>query len=173
MTYLKRQNLRESISLQGNCQSLLDCADSKNRFDQFIAERMLERNTTFVRELLYPPNETSHLPPTLPLEAYAGVYSHPGYGDWPVTYENATLWNRIDRVNVLQYDAKLEHIPANKFLLIGYDVGELDDPIYIVTEFIVNDDGVAHQMGLMLEEEMESESIWFSRDIRAPGRKIS
>lgn len=124
---------------------------------------MLERNTTFVRELLYPPNKTSHLPPALPLELYAGLYSHPGYGDWPVTYENATLWNRMNRVDVLQYDARFEHITANQFLLIGYDVDELDDPMYIMTEFIVNVDGVAHKMGLRLEEGMEGESIWFSR----------
>jgi hypothetical protein len=69
----------------------------------------------------------------------------------------------MNRTNVLQYDAKLEHITADHFLLIGYDMGEPDTPIYISAEFRVNLGGVAQQMGLELVEEMEGEKIWFDR----------
>lgn len=69
----------------------------------------------------------------------------------------------MNHTNVLQYDAKLQHITADHFLLIGYDVGEPDDPMYISAEFRINDGGAAHRMGLVLVEEMEGGKIWFDR----------
>lgn len=94
---------------------------------------MLMPNTIFIKEVLYPSNGTIYTPPSLRLEAYAGIYSHPGYGDWPINYKNETIWTTMNRPNALQYDGKLEHIIADYFLIIAYDVGETDDPLYFPT----------------------------------------
>lgn len=128
-----------------------------------MADYMLMRNTTFVKETLYPPNETIYIPPSLPVEAYAGLYSHPGYGDWPINHRNGTLWNTMNRPNALQYDGKLDHITADHFLIIAYDVGEPDDPIYLPIEFRIDVTGTVQQMGIDFEESMRGEKIWFDR----------
>ena len=72
----------------------------------------------------------------------------------------------MNRKDVLQYTGKVDHITADHFLIIGYDVGEPDDPLYIEAKFRVNKAGVAYQMGLKLEEAMGKEKIWFDRTPR-------
>lgn len=124
---------------------------------------MLMRNTTFVKDVLYPSNGTIYTPPSLRLEAYAGIYSHPGYGDWPINYKNETLLTTMNPPNALQYDGKLEHITADHFLIIAYDVGETDDPLYFPTEFRVDVTGTVQQMGIQFEGSMKGEKIWVDR----------
>ena len=131
--------------------------------ERWVALRIQIRNTTFVKELLYPADETPYLPPSLPLQAYAGVYSHPGYGEWPITYHDDTLWNKMNHTNVLRYDAQLDHITGEQFLLIGYDVGLPDDPMYIRVEFDIDGKGAVQQMGLELEYTMKGQKIWFQK----------
>lgn len=135
-----------------------------NRVEAYMSDYMLMRNTTFVKEVLYPPNKTIYIPPSLPLEAYAGLYFHRGYGAWPINYRNQTLWNTMNRPNALQYDGKLDHITANHFLIIAYDAGEPDDPIYFPTEFRVDVTGKVRQMGIHFEDSMKGEKIWFDRN---------
>lgn len=128
-----------------------------------MADYLLDRNTTLAKEVLYPSNETVYIPPSLPLKAYAGLYSHPGYGDWPINYRNGTLWNTMDRPNIVQYDGKLDHITAEHFLIIAYDVGEPDDPAYLPVEFRIHESGTVRQMGIQFEESMKGEKIWFDK----------
>lgn len=133
------------------------------RIEYFMADYMLTRNTTFVKEVLYPSNKTTYTPPSLPLEAYAGMYSHPGYGDWPIFFKHGTLWNTMDRPEAIQFDAELDHITADHFLIIAYDIGEPDDPTYFPTEFRINESGTVQQMGIDFEDSMKGEKIWFDR----------
>lgn len=88
------------------------------------------RNTTWVRELVYPPAETGNISASLPFEKYAGAYYNPGYGFWYISCENGTLYNYMDRGPILQYDAYLEHISGDYFLAGLYNTDSPDDPMY-------------------------------------------
>jgi hypothetical protein len=101
---------------------------------------------------------------SLPLAAYAGSYSHPAYGIWSIQYNHhsSTLTNNRDSGPLLQYNATLEHISGDNFLVIGYSWETPDDPMYIPAEFRVGVSGKVERMGLELEESMEG-GIWFER----------
>ena len=120
-------------------------------------------NATYVRELVYPSALVGNVSASLPLEKYAGAYFNPGYGEWHIQYENGTLRNNMHRGPVLQYEATLEHISGDHFLIIAHMDDAPDDPLYIDTEFEVTVWGKVERLGLGLETAMGGGKIWFDR----------
>ena len=139
-------------------------ADITYRYDILLEVEAKERNVTYVKELLYPPETTGNLSATLPLEHYVGSYYHPGYGCWYITFVDGILRNDMDRGPVLHYDAELIHITADHFLIVGYEKDAPEDPWYIQAEFKVGMSGEVDWLGCTLTDEMGDDKIWFSKD---------
>ena len=126
------------------------------------------RNTTFAREQYYPSATTGNLAPSLPLQQYAGIYSHPAYKELTLEYVNQTLEINFERQSV-KAKIKMQPISGEYFLGIAFSADNGDDPLYVPAEFKVDVSGQAVELGLLLEEAMAPEKIWYER-IYSQGR---
>ncbi|KAH8703836.1 beta-lactamase/transpeptidase-like protein [Talaromyces proteolyticus] len=99
-------------------------------------------------------------PPSVPLSALTGTYSHPAYGSMTITLEDETL--RADCMDrVLGAIVDLEHVTVNHFLaksyLPGWGKATVD---YFAAEFHIASSGRPDRLGIKLEPALE-DMIWF------------
>ena len=123
------------------------------------------RRDAFVRarERLYPFLHVKPNPLSLPLEKYAGSYSHLGYGVMKFVVEGAGLIT--DRTEQeIAMEVKLEHV-YGEFWLAFLHVKNKDDRDSEVlrAEFYISVDGKASKCAAELEPKTESNKIWFMR----------
>ncbi|KAH8431097.1 uncharacterized protein LDX57_008758 [Aspergillus melleus] len=112
---------------------------------------------------LFPGYPDPPIPHALPLQQYAGVYSHPGYGSFGLVVEDGKLGADLtDRVGRLRF--VLEHASGEFFVCVAYtpEKGESLGETFL-TEFYVNYSGVAARVGLDLEPALGGKKIWFER----------
>ncbi|KAJ5047542.1 uncharacterized protein L3040_003365 [Drepanopeziza brunnea f. sp. 'multigermtubi'] len=113
----------------------------------------------------YPKIPSPPLPPTLPLEDYAGTYFQPAYRNVTIYKEQGVLKAHRDDVSwKLMFD--LEHISGDYFMA-HIDSTTAPGLIFrqaVAAEFKVGSDGVANGFGIAIEPEMGLEGrIWFER----------
>ncbi|KFY84254.1 hypothetical protein V500_09468 [Pseudogymnoascus sp. VKM F-4518 (FW-2643)] len=124
-----------------------------------------ERRGAFARarERLYPFVPIKPTPPSLPLDKYAGSYSHPGYGAMNFVVDGVGL--TADRTEQeVAMEVKLEHV-SGEFWLAFLHVKNRDDRDVeaVRAEFYISADGKAGKFGIELEPRMGSNKIWFIR----------
>ena len=128
------------------------------------------------RKYLFPnaPTGKDVIPLSRPLEAYTGVYWHPGYRGINITLSNTPseerhLQAKLDRV--LPYVVDFTHVSGEFFILTGRpdrpdDEVDKYDPIEVHVfkcEFKIGEDGSVTEVGAAVEEEMGEEKIWWRR----------
>lgn len=119
----------------------------------------------FYPSLPFPP-----LPPTLPLSAYAGTYTHPGYQSLTITHNPKTRPETLhaDRSFITWPEPNLifSHFSGNYFIIYSSHHGDLSAfaPSVYPAEFVVGADSKPQKVGIGYEEEMGKEGrIWFER----------
>lgn len=170
---------KERFPIEGDLESLLREAADKTRHP---------------RKDLFPnaPKESDIIPLSLPLEAYTGVYSNPGYYNLTIGLANESsytspgasaqlalgistnkarksLKSSVDRTwsKVLDF----EHVSGEFFIIrVSWDVGlphiDYNDPLSIQTckaEFRIGEDGKVSELGALLEPSMGEKKIWFRK----------
>lgn len=112
---------------------------------------------------LYPSCPANPLPPSLPLDHYAGSYSHPGYGEMNLVVDGADLV--ADRMKQeIAMKIRFQHV-SGEFWLAALQI-RLRDPRDVETvraQFDVSVDGKARRLGVEFEPRMKGEKIWFER----------
>ena len=108
------------------------------------------------------------LPTTLPLSAYAGSYSHPGYQTVTLYIEEAANGDvprlRADRsFTTFPQVLSFEHVSGEYFVVNNVQEGLLVPNVY-PAEFRLGADGRVADLGIGWEEEMKGERIWLKRD---------
>lgn len=118
----------------------------------------------------YPSLPSPALPSTLPLSAYAGTYTHPGYQSLTITINPkagpGTL--HADRSFITWSEPNLifSHVSGNNFIIYSSHHGDLGAfaPSVYPAEFAIGADGKPARLGIGYEEEMGKEGrIWFER----------
>jgi hypothetical protein len=135
--------------------------DWNARWKKVVAER--REAFAKARERLYPSVPVKLTPPSLPLDKYAGSYSHPGYGAMNFVADGERLIaDRADQE--IAMEVKLKHV-SGEFWMAYLHVKHRDDrDVQVVrAEFYVSVDGTAGKFGIELEPRMESNKIWFIR----------
>ena len=169
-------NIVEEILLSALLDDLLDIPRNK-RFDQTSdEENRIQRKVDGVkhaRKKLYPnaPAPEKALPLSLPLDAYAGLYSHPAYRNINFTLDhdaqtlNATLLDRTWSSLL-----SLTHVSGEFFILrfvSNYYAEHVENNSERINTakaaFRLGEDGRVRELGLGLEAEMGEEKIWFTR----------
>ncbi|KFY12650.1 hypothetical protein V492_03758 [Pseudogymnoascus sp. VKM F-4246] len=115
------------------------------------------------KERLYPSVPQKPIPPSLPLDKYAGSYWHPGYGVMNFVVDGTNLL--ADRTeHEIGMEVKLEHV-SGEFWLASLHVSHRDDrDVEVVrAEFYVSADGNVAKFGAELEPRMGTDKIWFIR----------
>ena len=146
------------------------------------------------RKELFPraPSRSESIPLSLPIEAYTGIYSNPGYenvsiglaskpsSSFPEALRQSTLGTSSSGATKYLKSAtyskwssvlEFEHVSGNFFIIRAHfdlDVKEVDysDPFYIQTfkaEFRIGEDGKVSELGALLEPAMGEEKIWFRK----------
>ena len=170
----------------------------RERFSRADAlEDLLQKEadkTQHPRKDLFPnaPSGSDIIPLTLPLEAYTGLYSNPGYHNITISLASKSsdsspsgfmqstlglstnqarnsLRSSLDRTwsMVLEF----EHVSGEFFIIRGYwDLGlqhiDYSDPLSIRTlkaEFRIGENGKVSEFGALLEPAMGEEKIWFRK----------
>ena len=90
------------------------------------------------------------------------MYSHLAYKELTLEYVNQTLEINIERPST-KAKIKMQPISGEYFLGVGFSADNGDDPLYVPAEFKVDVSGQAVELGLLLEEAMAPEKIWFER----------
>jgi CubicO group peptidase (beta-lactamase class C family) len=115
------------------------------------------------RERLYPSAPSKPIPMSLPLDKYAGFYSHPGYGAMNVVVDGAALV--ADRSELeISINVKLEHVSGEFWLAFLYVKHRDSRDVEVVrAEFYITAEGKAGKFGVELEPAMGGNKIWFIR----------
>ena len=168
----------------------------EERFDYtpFIEGELQERTdqVRHAKKHLFPtaPSGTDALPLSRPLEAYTGLYSHPGYRNLtitlasapssPKTFLQSTLGiqsPKTDRYLTVKMNRSwpitlnFEHVSGEFFIVRGHFFQHLkdqdmNDPLHVETskaEFRVGENGKVSEFGASVERMMGEEKIWFRK----------
>ncbi|KAL8827756.1 MAG: hypothetical protein Q9191_002995 [Dirinaria sp. TL-2023a] len=161
-------------------------------FENFLQKEADKRRHP--RKDLFPtaPNGSDIIPLSLPLEAYTGLYSNPGYhnitigiasrsSDSPlgsftqsilgVSNNRASKYLKSSLSHTWSTILEFEHVSGEFFIIRGYwDVGlkhiDYSDPFSINTykaEFRIGENGKVSELGVLLEPSMGEEKIWFRK----------
>ena len=116
-------------------------------------------------ERLYPHLPDPLHPMTLPLEQYAGKYSHPSYDDLVLKVRGRSLVADRQQQEIAM-NIIFRHV-SGEYWLATLHVRNQDirDCNVIRAEFKISVDGKAARVGLELEPEMNGEKIWFERTL--------
>lgn len=107
-----------------------------------------------------PEHPISHL---LPLDRYAGIYRHAGYGSIPLTLKGGQLHSNLtDRV--IRMHLTLAHASGAFFVARAYPPGRRrSGSEYFRVEFHIDSSGTPQKLGMELERGLGGEKIWFIR----------
>jgi hypothetical protein len=116
----------------------------------------------------YPSLPSPRLPTTIPLSAYAGTYTHPGYQSLTITFNPKTKVMHADRSFITWSEPHLafSHVSGDYFIIHSEHEGDLGAfaPNVYPAEFVIGVDGKPRKVGVGYEEEMGKEGrIWFER----------
>lgn len=129
-------------------------------WDAAAREELAKEHPETVEELYHTLPEV-RIPLALPLEAYAGEYTHAGYGTLVVEYEDGKL--QVDATDrTWRFTMSLEHVSGEFFMVEKFDI----DTHYkdrIRAQFRLGADGTPRNLGVELVEGMADEMIWFQR----------
>ena len=128
------------------------------------------------QERLYPDIPKIPLSLSLPLEQYTGFYSHAGYGvvnitlidsdPQPTSYLQRAILRGALVNGTLPFAMDFEHVSGEYFLaslaLIKAD-GFKDVEAITKAEYRLSQAGKVAEMGIILEQEMSGENIWFKK----------
>ncbi|KAK4694396.1 hypothetical protein P7C71_g3185, partial [Lecanoromycetidae sp. Uapishka_2] len=159
---------------------LLDVSE-KDRFNWEVEmESGLETQAYVLehaREFAYPDAPDPPVPLTLPLEDYAGIYSHPAYPTVNLSITEGSHDSQIaGDLYTLSYHTYifLQHVSGEFFLLYartsakkGWDPAKDSRPAQdAVTkaEFRLGENGKVRELGVIVEPEMGNEKIWWRKD---------
>lgn len=179
-------DLKYSVILLGNTAGTSNCAAKKlafhlideklgipaeKRFDWDKYHRaMIDHIKGLTQDPIkhfYPSLSLPHLPTTLPLSAYPGTYTHPGYQTLIIYLDQAENILRADRKNTTwPEDLSFEHVSRDYFVVRSVregDIGAFVPSVY-PAEFVIGVDGLPKMVGVGFEEAMGKEGrIWFKR----------
>jgi hypothetical protein len=119
----------------------------------------------------YPSLPSPRLPTTLPISAYAGTYTHPGYQSLHITVnsnDSGSETLHADRSFTTWSEPHLnfQHVSGDYFIIHAEhhsDLGALVPTVY-PAEFVLGSDGSPKKVGIGYEEEMGKDGrIWFER----------
>ncbi|KAE9381528.1 beta-lactamase family protein [Stipitochalara longipes BDJ] len=129
-------------------------------WDATFREELAKEHLETVEELYSNLPET-RLPLALPLEAYAGAYTHAGYGTLAVEYKNGRLGvDATDRT--WRFKMSLEHVSGEFFVAEKFDV-DTHSKDRIKAQFRLGADGTPRSLGVDLVEGKGDEMVWFQR----------
>ena len=112
-------------------------------------------------EELYANLPEVRIPLALPVEAYAGSYTHPGYGSLAVEYKEGKL--EVDATDrTWRFKMSLEHVSGEFFVAEKFDV-DIYSKDRIKAQFRLGADGTPRSLGVNLVGGMGDEMIWFQR----------
>ena len=126
----------------------------------------------------YPSLPSPRLPTTLPLSAYVGTYTHPGYQSLRITINPSTSSPQgsgsgsetlhADRSFTTWPEPHLnfQHVSGDYFIIHAEHHGDLGAflPTVYPAEFVLGSDGSPKKVGIGYEEEMGKDGrIWFER----------
>ncbi|KAJ5405865.1 beta-lactamase/transpeptidase-like protein [Penicillium sp. CMV-2018d] len=104
------------------------------------------------------------LPPKLPLDEYAGTYTHAGYKDITVYFSEGVL--HADRKDMTWPETiRFQHVTGEHFLILSThneDFGAFYPEVYDA-EFRISIQGKPWTLGIAWERAMGGEKIWFVR----------
>lgn len=125
----------------------------------------------------YPSLPSPRLPTTLPLSAYTGTYTHPGYQSLRITISpSSSSPNGSSSEETLHADRSFttwseprlnfQHVSGDYFIIHAEhhsDLGAFVPNVY-PAEFVLGSDGSPKKVGIGYEEEMGKDGrIWFER----------
>lgn len=137
--------------------------------------RMLNRIKSRAQNAIstfYPSLPSPRLPTTLPLSAYAGTYTHPGYQSLRITLIPSSSKGperlHADRSYTTWSEPHLnfQHVSGDHFIIRAEHQGDFGAflPNVYPAEFVVGSDGIPKKVGVGYEEEMGKDGrIWFER----------
>ncbi len=134
----------------------------KKRYDSDAAfrEELAKEQLDTVEEL-YSNLPEVRIPLALPLEAYAGSYTHPGFGNLAVEYKEGKL--EVDATDrTWRFKLSLEHVSGEFFIAEKFDV-DIHSRDRIKAQFRLGADGAPRSLGIDLVEGMRDEMVWFQR----------
>lgn len=111
---------------------------------------------------LYPAFSGAPLPHALPLERYAGVYTHPGYGIVEFSVRGGGLTADFSG-RVLGSCLTLYHVTGEFFVGSLSMLSGLQNAEVYKAEFYIDATGNVQRVGLDLEEALKGDKIWFDR----------
>lgn len=144
--------------------------DQAGEYSKQTEELVRERRKRSIKTMeeakrrLYPGLPSLPLPPSLSLETYAGVYTHPGYGSFELLLdEGRKLYADLpDRAIVTRLE--LEHASGDFFVGKLYSPGGGGDAVnFFQVEFSIDYKADVKRVGLDLEPELRGNKIWFER----------
>lgn len=127
-----------------------------------------EQLETVPVEKLYPNLLEARMPSALPLEAYAGEYSHVGYGTLTVEYKDTGKSLEVDATDrTWRFKMSLEHVSGEFFVAEKFDV-DTHGKDRIRAQFRLGADSTPTSLGVDFVEELAGKMIWFQRQLPGP-----
>ena len=153
-------------------------------------EKQIQEEQELLRHpvrLMFPtaPRKEDRMPLSLPLEEYAGYYTHPAYPNLNLTMGGKT---RVPADHVINerskdiliselslegnYIAEFEHVSGEYFIVYagGAETFDRETEVFLPgqwrvskAEFRLGPDGKLKELGVLLEAEMGEELIWFKK----------
>jgi hypothetical protein len=124
---------------------------------------MIERYNN-ASKALFPQIPDPPLPPSLPLESYAGTYFHPGYRNMTIIIKDGKLHcDRDDASWKVVFD--FQHVSGDHFLAYA-DSATAPGLLFkdaSAAEFVISSDGVSKRFGLDRGTDTDPVWIWFDR----------
>ena len=149
--------------------------DWKGSYDRRFQQDQQDLQTG--RERLYPRVPTKPLPSSLPLEAYSGLYNHPGYQNLTLKLakpsDNLPLADPTSKI--LHADAldrtwasvlDFEHVSGEYFLMYTSSPkmdGTTSLEGAVKAEFRLGASGRVEALGIAMEPEMGDDKIWYKK----------
>ncbi|MBE3043288.1 DUF3471 domain-containing protein [Candidatus Bathyarchaeota archaeon] len=151
-----------------------DRIDYMQKWDGIL--ELKEKAYLKAREKVFPKVPSPPLPHSLPLDQYAGTYSHPGYreftfsvaspeSDIPVAQDTSQVLHAVKGKSEWDVVFDLEHVSGEHFICYMNTLARspmakmVQDPC--AAEFEIGADGRVARLGIHIESSVEK--IWFKR----------
>lgn len=131
------------------------------RLQEMVSER--RRKYSHAKSTLYQSIPRPIIPPSLPLEKYAGSYWHPTYRMMNFAVIGTGLFAGRSKQEI-SMSIRMEHVSGEFWLatLAVLNRDERDNEV-VRAEFRVSADGESRTFGIELEPMMNGEKIWFTK----------
>ncbi|KAJ5646164.1 hypothetical protein N7490_002536 [Penicillium lividum] len=142
----------------------------EDRIDLFKLKQkklaLIEEMRSTAKERLYPSAPSPGHPHTLPLQEYAGTYTHPAYPDLIITVQGEEVpFLHVVVTGCFNQTLQVKHVSGEYFLAEIFEYMSITDPSAIVkAEFHLGVEGKVDRFGFIADfSDMPDTIIWFDR----------